>query len=198
MKKCKLEDCDRREQLRRGFCKKHYSRWMKYGDPYFSLVATEEMGLKERVEFTGWEEVPWDKGSPCWEWKGDKRKGYGRLTFQGEAWIVTHAVLKAWRDEDVVPPNQVRHKCDNPPCINPEHLEQGTLRQNVQDMLQRGRHVPPQGEKNGNAKLNEENIREIRTLLQTGLSGSEIARRFSVSPMTISFIKTGNRWSHVK
>lgn len=70
----------------------------------------------------------------------------------------------------------IRHKCDNPACINIEHLELGTQKDNVQDMIKRGR--KPIGENSPVAKLTDEQVREIR---ESKLSCIEIGRKYGIN-----------------
>ena len=86
----------------------------------------------------------------------------------------------------------IRHKCDNPLCINPEHLELGTQTDNINDMLSRGRKAKTNGENNGNAKLTKEQVLEIR---KSTLSTRKIAKIYKVSQSTIRDIKSNKTWT---
>ncbi|WP_165365573.1 HNH endonuclease [Bacillus albus] len=90
----------------------------------------------------------------------------------------------------------VRHKCDNPKCINPEHLELGTQQDNVNDMVERGRNA--KGERNGSAKLSNSDIRQIKDLLSKNYTCAEISRMYGVARPSISSIKLNKTWRHVK
>lgn len=92
----------------------------------------------------------------------------------------------------------VRHSCDNPSCVNPEHLEIGTQADNVQDMLTRGRKTTVRGSAHKVAKLNEADIPKIRLLLADGKSQREVARAFGVNQKLIWRIATGKSWRHVE
>lgn len=90
-----------------------------------------------------WKKVK--KGSPdeCWEWTGAKAFGYGIMSTKHN-----HAPAKANRVSwflhfGTIPEGMViRHKCDNPTCVNPNHLEIGTQKDNVRDTVTRGRLNP--------------------------------------------------------
>lgn len=87
----------------------------------------------------------------------------------------------------------VRHKCDNPNCINPNHLELGTHGDNVKDRMERGRSA--KGVNNGRAKLSEENVRYIRN--DEIHSNKELSIMFKVDPKVIRDIKSFKTWKHV-
>jgi hypothetical protein len=91
----------------------------------------------------------------------------------------------------------VRHKCDNPSCINPEHLEPGTVQDNVNDRVIRGREGDRKGSKNGRAKLNEALIPEIITRLKKFEKQKDIALDLGISQQMISRIKNGKAWKTV-
>ncbi len=101
----------------------------------------------------------------------------------------------------------VCHRCDNPGCVNPDHLFIGSQRDNLADMTAKGRRrsslagQDQQGEKNRHAKLTEDDVREIRFLWVT-LEGTvdragTIAKMFGIHPMGVSRIARRERWKHV-
>lgn len=100
---------------------------------------------------------------------------------------------------DAIAGKVVRHKCDNPACVNPEHLELGTQAENVLDMLKRGRKAPTiRGSAHRCSKLTESDIPEIRKRLSAGESQRSIAKRFGVDQAIIKRISSGKAWSHVR
>ena len=86
----------------------------------------------------------------------------------------------------------VCHRCDNPLCLNPEHLFVGTHADNRQDAKNKGRTL--RGSANPNAKLNEEKVEEIRCKLDEGRSQRGLAREYEVSPQTINNIAKDEYW----
>lgn len=91
----------------------------------------------------------------------------------------------------------VRHKCDNPKCINPDHLEIGTQKENMRDMDRRGRR--PRGEKIGNAKLDASQIDQIRReYIPRSKSANQyvLSVKYGISQGQVSMIVNGIRWRH--
>ncbi len=86
----------------------------------------------------------------------------------------------------------VRHKCDNPSCINPEHLEVGTQADNIADKVSRGRQARGSGA--GRAILTEESVREIRS---SPLKVSELSTLYGVSVVSIRNVLRRKTWQHV-
>jgi DNA invertase Pin-like site-specific DNA recombinase len=92
----------------------------------------------------------------------------------------------------------VCHRCDNPPCINPEHLFIGTDRDNSEDKVRKRRQGAARGEASGKAKINEGVVRDIRKLRADGLFTADIARALGVSYHTAYYVLSGHSWAHVK
>ncbi len=146
-----------------------------------------------------WKYVDVRGDNECWEWTAGKSDwGYGLLTVSGKR-------LKASRISWWIHKNQdpweldVLHTCDNPPCCNPNHLFLGTQKDNSQDMTQKGRHgrlgdgMP--GERNGNHKLTEKDISEIRMkYIPREYSLSMLAKEYGISKRQIERIVKNKSW----
>lgn len=93
----------------------------------------------------------------------------------------------------------VRHKCDNPICINPEHLEIGTQAENVQDMITRGRKVSrgAKGEKNCKAKLTQKQVAEIRERYKNGGKPSILMKEYNIKGTAMYDILRRRSWKHI-
>lgn len=141
--------------------------------------------------------------SPCTEWQGGHMSsGYGYLRVEGKlryAHRVAYCEHHGLSLSDIAG-QVVRHRCDNPPCVNPEHLELGSQADNVQDAVDRGRAAGAMGEDHGHAKLTVEEVLAIRAehtphCRETG--GAALARKYGVSQAQISGIVNRRYWSHV-
>ena len=135
----------------------------------------------------------------CWPWRGRiEHTGYGVFsTSEGENKRPRGAHRMMWQfaHKRRVPDGLfVCHRCDNPPCVRPNHLFLGTAADNVADMMAKGRarHVPRPW------KLNESQVREIRQLWRSGRYTQRLlAEMFLVHSTTIHYVVKGQRWAHV-
>lgn len=134
-----------------------------------------------------------DATGSCWEWRGESiRLGYGRLRV-GRRKVLAHRFAYAmFRGEpgDLF----VCHTCDNPPCCNPTHLFLGTTTDNMRDMVSKGRNAESHGEHNPNAKLTDDDAREVIRMRAAGASRRVVAERFGISRTMVSLITSGRNW----
>lgn len=140
--------------------------------------------------------------SGCWLWQGHlDRKGRGNLRVNGRRVIASR--LSYELHFDVIPDGlYVCHECDNPQCVNPDHLWLGTHRDNTDDMIAKGRHrrcgrKDVQGERNSKAKLTAEQVQAIRRAGASGQRPSDLARQYGVVHSCIHGILTGRTWKHL-
>jgi hypothetical protein len=128
----------------------------------------------------------------CWNFTGKKTsKGYGQLSMINETWYA-HRFSYLLFNGKLEPDLMVRHKCDNPICVNPYHLETGTHQDNMRDRNIRGRTA--KGTRNPNSKLTEE---QVLAIYKDERLYKEISKQYGVLPDTISRIKSGRNWGHV-
>jgi hypothetical protein len=142
-----------------------------------------------------------NKNTGCWEWqKTSNGYGYGTMTINGKSRLVTRLVYSLINGS-IPDGKQVLHDCDNPCCCNPEHLHLGTRFDNMRECYERGRSkikpVHLKGEKNGCAKLTEEDVIKIRNLVSQGERQHAVASLFSISQAQVSNIVQGRKWAHV-
>lgn len=136
----------------------------------------------------------------CWLWTAAKRDGYGVIRAGGHSrpFISAHRLSWMLFHGDIPGGLWVLHSCDNPPCVRPDHLFLGTVKDNVRDAWLKGRLPLPRplpGELNGCAKLTWNQVKEIRGLYKTkNHTQDALSRMFGVSNQSISDIVRGASW----
>lgn len=163
-----------------------------------STVAVDRLGREwptippeERLK----RNVPnWGQHGVCWVWTaGVNAKGYGVLGLDGRH-VLTHRVSYALHYGTDPGDLRVLHRCENPPCVNPQHLFQGTSADNTADMLAKGRHVARKHEENGKAKLTDAQAQEIRWRAARGETKASLAAEFGIHPSHCGRVVRGLRW----
>ena len=134
--------------------------------------------------------------STCHWWVGAANHvGYGKLFVNGK-FHGAHRVSYRLYVGDIPEGMLVCHKCDNPSCVNPDHLFLGTFKSNAADMVQKGRDKPERGENNCWSKLSEAKVLAIREL-QGKLSSRKIGKLYGVCKTTVLRIHNREKWKHV-
>jgi hypothetical protein len=132
--------------------------------------------------------------SGCYEWQGARSgSGYGYVTINVKQYRVSRYILSITKGKPEAG-MVAMHLCDNPPCVNPDHLRWGTNRENVLDAIAKGRKTGPRGAKSGHAKFGAETIPVIFALRAAGKTHIEIAQAIGVSYRSIGRILRGERW----
>jgi uncharacterized protein (DUF433 family) len=146
------------------------------------------------------------KTDTCWLWTGyTTAEGYGQIqSGNGEGVLLAHRVSWELHFGPLADGMNVCHDCDNPPCIRPDHLFEGTQKDNMADAALKGRirnqypeMEPTRGSDHWNAKLTEDQVVEILNLRNQGLSYAKIAERYAVIPQYIGEICRGETWTHI-
>jgi hypothetical protein len=150
-----------------------------------------------------------EKTDTCWLWKGSKHSGrwpYGKVKYQGRC-VYTHRVAWILTFGEIPYDQKVLHNCpggDNPTCVNPAHLWTGTLKENTQDAVSKGKYVTQWtqaeercGEANPVAKLTILKVLDARKRAQNGEPFASIARDLEVSAGAISRAVRGKTWRSI-
>lgn len=177
-----------------------------------------------------------DSESGCWLWMGNKHKdGYGvicgkidgvryvkagvNMLAHRASWILHYGDIQ---DNGEYHGTVVMHKCDNPSCVNPEHLMLGSQKDNVHDAISKRRNIPIRatniekarikkrtakakidqteifkGENNANAKLTEDDVRKIKKLMADGIKRMHICSMFKITKSALYAIHSGRNWGWV-
>lgn len=143
---------------------------------------------EQRVRQRFWAKV--NKTETCWLWTGadDGGDGYGKFA-DGGIWHRAHRLSYKWHNGDLIPGRVVLHSCDNPKCVRPEHLSQGTQKENMQDMARRGR-----GRKPGVPRHVLEADQAV-AIYDSQEPIRALARQYDVYPSTIRAIKNGKTYA---
>jgi hypothetical protein len=134
----------------------------------------------------------------CWHFLGSKDKdGYGVFGYGRGKQLRAHRASFEFHKKTSAVGLLVCHSCDNPSCINPDHLFLGNPKDNTQDMIKKGRKANCQGSNHPLAKLSVLDIVLIKQYRSTGKKLKEIADQFGVTFQTISEICRGKTWKHL-
>jgi hypothetical protein len=137
------------------------------------------------------------KTEGCWLWTARKTpQGYGRFGYQGENRLAHRVAFELFK-APFASGLHVLHRCDNPGCVNPDHLFLGTNAANVEDKVSKGRAQRLEGERNGRSKLTEADVLAIRDAVARGVHRQELARLYGVAPMHINSVAARRSWRHV-
>lgn len=156
---------------------------------FYGSVATRYCGDQCHIRARSIETA-----SGCWEWQGKKNKNTGRGQINPSKGVHTSAARVAYAAFVAPIPGKmlVCHRCDNPGCVNPNHLFVGSNDDNMADMVSKGRQV--HGERSPFAKLTPDTVRAIRASQEpTG----DIAKRMGLNWKTVSAARSGKTWRHV-
>jgi len=137
----------------------------------------------------------------CWVWTGYIRPdGYGEVCFKRHRYLVHRAAYELAYGP--IPEGlSICHTCDVRPCLNPVHLFAGTAADNAHDMIAKGRnrYKPHKGEKNGRAKLTDDDVRLIRaTYARGGVTIDELAAEYGITSTNMKFAIRGKTWPHIE
>lgn len=167
------------------------------------------INIEPEVVSRFWDKVIVLSADECWEWTaGKNKKGYGEFWLAGERHLHAHQISWMWENEKEIPSGMcVLHSCDNPSCVNPDHLFLGTNQDNIDDKMKKGRwrsrflrgtDHPQHGTNSKFNKLSDADVKEIRKLKEKGHTLRGIALIFGVSHGVVNNIIQGRKWSWLK
>jgi len=193
---CSVKGCTGKHKTK-GYCSKHIQRVDKYGAADQSvLVRNIGVGASPRERF--WSKVDKTPGlgrdGDCWEWTGcSYLNGYGTVqcdkistSSHRMAWIFTHGYS---------PELQLLHSCDNPKCVNPAHLREGTQKENIQDAKDRGRMAV--GKRINKNAVDPDVVQRARILFAQGYSRQDVMAIENVTYRTARNIDTGRSYQWI-
>lgn len=183
---CSVEGCARPVSVQQAaMCSLHYNR-SRRGIPLsapfqFHAKGTPEERLYQRIRI-----VP----DGCWEWLGNRLpRGYGQISVKENGrWTMRYAHRVSYEVHHGPIPEglYVLHSCDNPPCVNPDHLRIGSAAENMAEMKERGR---------SGRVMTADWVRAIRGSVD---STADLARFFGCHWSSIASIRKGRNWSWVE
>lgn len=192
---CSVDGCPdpKSPKASHGMCSAHYQQFRRTGKVHSlrKTVSTRERFISH-VDMSG----------DCWIWTGvHDRHGYGRFGLSsksefrdesGMTQVGAHQFARAM-DTGKWPELQTLHTCDVRNCVNPEHLYEGTVKDNVRDKVVRGR--TPALEQHGRARLTAQDVKDLR---DRKVSVKEMAKLRGVSKSTCYHARTGRNWKSLQ
>lgn len=172
----------------RTLCDKHYRRLLTHGDPGKTLIPGRERTPAERLS---------NKTTVSGEcWLFETRSRYGRVSVGGGRTESAHRLAWILANGPIPAGLVVRHKCDVPRCVRPDHLELGTPAENSRDMTDRIRQA--RGERQGSSKITADDVRAMRAAARGGTPYRVLAGRYGVCESEVSAVVIGRKWQHVE
>ncbi len=191
---CCIKGCDE-PVVALGLCNKHWRRNKQYGSP---VAVKSHSGLMKGMPAEDRFLFQVKKTESCWIWAAAiDRDGYGifRGTVGGKTYTKAHRYSWVFHTGEIIPSGTlVCHKCDNPRCVNPDHLFLGTPADNMRDKISKGRHRARKGADSPSAILTEEQVLRI---VKDPRPYAQIAADYGVRPSTIGSIKQRVAWRHL-
>lgn len=133
--------------------------------------------------------------SQCWNWTASHIRGYGQFVYNYKM-VKAHRLSYMMHIGPIPNGMLACHRCDNPFCVNPEHLWLGTNQENTSDRDAKGRSV--KGEKSPHSKLTKEQVVEMREMHKSNLwNYPQLAEIFGVSQTLAKMVVKRKAWKHI-
>lgn len=199
MAKCKYETCNSKSIYNSGlgYCQKHY---LRYKNNTLNLRENTKniLYLGEDVESQVYKPVTYNiEKNDCWiitSHSTDKNGyAYVRREIRGVIVKKAHRASYMYYNGDLNADELVRHLCNNPSCVNPNHLAKGSHQDNMNDRKEAGHYIKNHGKR----KLTEEKVLEVVRLRKEGLTYKLISEQLDINSSTVSDILKGRTWSHI-
>ena len=184
---CKIDGCEKASKSL-GMCQSHYMRLRRYGNP-----CVEIKNKRGRVSAFLTEALNTETDL-CIEWPFNRNaKGYGYVhKSKSQRAVANRIVCTLAHGEPPTPEHQAAHSCNNPPCINKNHLRWATPKENAFDRIANG--TEPRGTKAQAAKLKDDDVIAIRELAKTE-SKKSIADMYGICFQHVYAIVNKEAWA---
>lgn len=150
---------------------------------YRKLSLTERLRLGYTIATNG-----------CWVWNRSLHDdGYARIRHEGKEYRVSRIMWEYMTGQKIPRGMYACHKCDNPLCVNPDHIFIGTHKDNMHDAAIKGRTNRPKPEESPRAKLTWEQVRAIREELKTSTTRA-VAKKYGMGKSTVHQIGANETW----
>lgn len=180
--KCIVENCNDDAKIK-GFCVKHYKCWHRTGKPVPDRPTFHGTEIERLEHYTDKKGV-----DDCWLWKSNKDKdGYGTMR-SGKQNKRAHRVSYEQYVGKIPEGKFILHSCNNPACVNPNHLRIGTHKDNMKDRNNSGNYL--KNEKHFNSKFSDETVKKVRSATGTY---KQIGLMFNMSATQVGNIKRGEQ-----
>lgn len=144
-----------------------------------------------------WSRVDQGRVSECWEWQAGMRNGYGAIKHEKRV-LSTHRVAYVVTFGEPAEGTVIAHKCDNPKCCKPRHLEAVSPGKNNRDARGRLTFHFTRGEDSPNAVMDGDLVRKIVEVRRsTGLGARGIAQKIGVAEHLVKSVIEGRSWKHI-
>lgn len=184
---CLIQDCAS-DVFARGWCKSHWHRWRRHGDPLSGRQARGSL-------LTQLHEAIASQTDECVLWSERNRNAYGYPTirYNGASRRAHRIVCEIAHGKPPFEKAHAAHSCGVRACVNPRHLRWATGSENQKDRVAHG--TSARGERNHKTSLTADMVKEIRRIWATGdCTQPELAAAFGITQSGVSSIVTGKNW----